>query len=228
MMPAFRRVLCLGCFVLWGTGTLGPSSASAWAQSPRLRPVIAAFQAGRLEEAEKRLEVLLSEGVSEPEALYLRGQIAYAKGQYGDAVQAFRAALPSIPSHLRPWLHNNIGNALLKQKEIKGAIQAYSQALREDPKYERARYNLELACRLLQPPPPPPPPPPEAPPPPPDQQPSKRKPPKPPQARPLGPPDKTKFALPPSKQIKLDAFDRFLPYSKILRLQRTSPPADKK
>ena len=40
---------------------------------------------------------------------------------------------------------HNLGNALYQQKDFKGAVEAYKNALRNDPTDEETRYNLALA-----------------------------------------------------------------------------------
>ena len=40
---------------------------------------------------------------------------------------------------------HNLGNALYQQKNYKGAVEAYKNALRNDPTDEETRYNLQLA-----------------------------------------------------------------------------------
>jgi hypothetical protein len=63
-----------------------------------------------------------------------------------DLKQAARARDP----HIRAGANYNRGNALMEQDKLDGAIEAYKQALREDPELDDARLNLELALRRRQ------------------------------------------------------------------------------
>ena len=63
-----------------------------------------------------------------------------------DLKQAGHAGDPRI----RGGAHYNRGNLLLGQDKLDDAIEAYKQALREDPELDDARLNLELALRRRQ------------------------------------------------------------------------------
>ena len=45
---------------------------------------------------------------------------------------------------------HNLGNALMNQKEYSGAVEAYKNALRNNPSDDQSRYNLALAKDLLE------------------------------------------------------------------------------
>lgn len=56
---------------------------------------------------------------------------------------------------------HNLGNAQMRQKNYKGAVESYKEALRNNPSDEKTRYNLSEALRKIKdeeknPPPPPP------------------------------------------------------------------------
>ncbi len=53
----------------------------------------------------------------------------------------------SKDARLRGAAQHNRGNAMMQQDKLEDAIEAYKQALREDPQLEDARLNLELALR---------------------------------------------------------------------------------
>jgi hypothetical protein len=63
-----------------------------------------------------------------------------------DLKQAARASDPRV----RGSANYNRGNALMAQDRLDDAIEAYKQALREDPELDDARLNLELALRRRQ------------------------------------------------------------------------------
>lgn len=45
--------------------------------------------------------------------------------------------------------YHNLGNSRMKKKDYQGAINSYKEALRNDPKNEKTRYNLSEAIRRL-------------------------------------------------------------------------------
>lgn len=45
--------------------------------------------------------------------------------------------------------YHNLGNSRMKKKDYQGAIDSYKEALRNDPKNEKTRYNLSEAIRRL-------------------------------------------------------------------------------
>lgn len=45
--------------------------------------------------------------------------------------------------------YHNLGNSRMKKKDYQGAVDAYKEALRNDPKNEKTRYNLSEAIRKL-------------------------------------------------------------------------------
>ena len=82
------------------------------------------------------------------EANYNLGNSLYAQRKFKAAANAYRKALGAGDRKLRTWIHNNLGSALLRTGDLDSATREYRAALRLDPRYERARYNLELALRL--------------------------------------------------------------------------------
>lgn len=148
---------------------------------------------------------------------WLQGHLFFAQKQYTRAIRAYRQALPQASKQHQAWIYNNIGNVHFQQRQWQAAATFYGRALAANPKYERARYNLELALQKKQPPPPQSSKNQKPPPPPPPQRGRKRKK-KPPKLQKRGNrPSKQPLRMPKSSRIKLRPFDRFLPYWRILR-----------
>ncbi|MNP97185.1 Tetratricopeptide repeat protein [compost metagenome] len=89
------------------------------------------LEAGRPAEAAQRF--------SDPQ---WRGLAHYQAGDYAAAAEAFAQGTDATA-------HYNRGNALARGGELEGALDAYEQALREDPQLEVARHNRELVAQLL-------------------------------------------------------------------------------
>ena len=83
-----------------------------------------------------------------PDSLWTAGVTAYSAGDWAGAAGAW-TALRALGVE-SPELYYNLGNACFKQDDIAHAILNYERALRLDPSYSDARYNLEFARTLVQ------------------------------------------------------------------------------
>jgi len=66
------------------------------------------------------------------------------------AVAELEAALENAPPSLTADTAYNLGNARFAANDFQGAANAYKSALRAEPSYENAKYNLELALKKLE------------------------------------------------------------------------------
>lgn len=85
------------------------------------------------------------------EAKYNLGNLYYNKDIAGESVRRHSQAAEIAPE--KPIKHNafhNQGNAFMKQKKYKEAVEAYKNALRNNPKDDETRYNLALAKKMLE------------------------------------------------------------------------------
>ena len=67
----------------------------------------------------------------------------YAGGNYSDAAKIYEKILST--EGVAPELYYNLGNAYFKSNETGKSILNYERALRLSPRYEDAKFNLELA-----------------------------------------------------------------------------------
>lgn len=67
----------------------------------------------------------------------------YAKGNYTDAAKQYEKVLST--EGVSSELYYNLGNAYFKVNEVGLSILNYERALRLSPRFDDARYNLELA-----------------------------------------------------------------------------------
>ena len=82
------------------------------------------------------------------DSLWTAGVNAYADGDWAGAADAWSSVRAlGLES---PELYYNLGNACFKQDDIAHAILNYERALKLDPSYTDARYNLEFAQGLVQ------------------------------------------------------------------------------
>ncbi len=83
-----------------------------------------------------------------PDSLWQAGVAAYSDGDWAGAAGAWGAIRAlGVES---PELYYNLGNACFKQDDIAHAILNYERALKLDPSYSDARYNLAFAQGFVQ------------------------------------------------------------------------------
>ncbi len=82
--------------------------------------------------------------------LYNRGTALYRTGDFAGAEESLSRATEVGDGSLRRDAAYNLGNARFSAGDFEGAIDAYKQVLRQDPADGDARYNLELAQRMLE------------------------------------------------------------------------------
>lgn len=81
------------------------------------------------------------------DSLWAAGNKAYTEGRWAEASAAWDGILEE--GLQSPQLFYNIGNARFKDGDIPGAILFYERALKSDPSFADARYNLEVASSRI-------------------------------------------------------------------------------
>ena len=82
---------------------------------------------------------------------YNLGNAYYKNSKNEEALSRFvNAAKVATTKPQRHQAFHNLGNALMNQKEYSGAVEAYKNALRNNPSDDQSRYNLALAKDLLE------------------------------------------------------------------------------
>ncbi|MGJ8591655.1 MAG: tetratricopeptide repeat protein [Aquaticitalea sp.] len=96
--------------------------------------------------AEMEYRRALSEQPNNVAGTYNLGNSYYKNGNYDEALfrqqQAAKSATDKADKHKA---FHNMGNILMKNKQCKEAVEAYKNALRNDPTDEETRYNLGIA-----------------------------------------------------------------------------------
>ena len=102
-------------------------------------------------EAEMAYRRALSKAPEKPEALYNLGNTHFQEQDFDEAKQRFfqtqKFAENKSSKH---HAFHNLGNVFMKQKEYAKAVEAYKNALRNNPEDEETRYNYALAKELLE------------------------------------------------------------------------------
>ncbi|WP_149304306.1 tetratricopeptide repeat protein [Pareuzebyella sediminis] len=85
-----------------------------------------------------------------PAAPYNLGNAYYNKETYSEAFGRFKQAGElATDKKAKHNAYHNMGNVFMKRKEYQKAVEAYKEALRNDPTDEETRYNLALAKEML-------------------------------------------------------------------------------
>lgn len=83
-------------------------------------------------------------------ASYNLGNAIYRQNQPVEAKAAFAKAIETaVDKQQKHRAYHNIGNVFMKEKEYDKAVEAYKNALRNNPSDEETRYNYALAKKML-------------------------------------------------------------------------------
>lgn len=104
----------------------------------------------RFVNAEAKYRRAISRSNENSVAPYNLGNALYNRESYTEAFGRFKQAGETAPD--KSGKHNafhNMGNVFMKNKEYEKAVEAYKEALRNNPTDEETRYNLALAKEML-------------------------------------------------------------------------------
>jgi len=119
-----------------------------WNAGERTARGMEALREGNAEEAVEPLETALRLDTEDGVVLFNAGTGRLATG-HGDPAAPLVAAAAK-KADIAPSAYYNLGNFRLAQDDYSGAIEAYKKALRAAPDFADAKFNLELARRLLE------------------------------------------------------------------------------
>jgi tetratricopeptide (TPR) repeat protein len=108
------------------------------------------FENKKYTEAEKSYQQALKKNKDSYKATFNLGDAYYKQGKFEDAAQQFQALThrATLGDTLSKAYHN-LGNALLQSKKYQESINAYKNALKNNPNDEDTRYNLAYAQQML-------------------------------------------------------------------------------
>ena len=101
-------------------------------------------------EAEMAYRRALSKAPEKLEALYNLGNTHFEEQDFDEAKQRyFQTQKFTENKFSKQQAFHNLGNVFMKQKDYAKAVEAYKNALRNNPEDEETRYNYALAKELL-------------------------------------------------------------------------------
>ncbi len=144
-------MLCRISKVLIVLLTMASLSATLYAESAR--KLVAqgnhAYKAGEYDKALAKYKEAQQAGGAPGVVEYNLGNAHYRLGESEPAQQAYGLSLSPRETEDNSASLYNLGNAFFQGQKFEEAVSAYIEALKRNPSDENARYNLELARRML-------------------------------------------------------------------------------
>ena len=118
------------------------TSTLSFEMGARLQEARAAYQDGRLVEAEFHVREILNAYPDNPEAMYLLGALAYRAGNHDAAIRIMKRVVQLMPRHHDA--HLTLGMAYRLQRNLREARAPLKKALALKPSSIDARFNLAV------------------------------------------------------------------------------------
>lgn len=123
------------------------AEAPAYA-APHLALALLARNAGDAVAAGSAVQRALALAPNDPDALHLRGDLAFDAGRYADARRDYETVRARRPAY--PRIDNDIGVAAARAGDTRAAAESFRRAVDADPADADARNNLARALRALE------------------------------------------------------------------------------
>lgn len=103
-------------------------------------------------EAETKYNEAISVNPSSKEALFNLANTYYKQNKWDEAIEGYKhfMTVEGEASDRISSAWSNMGNALLKKKDLQNSMEAYKNSLRWNPKDEQTRYNLAVVQKMIQ------------------------------------------------------------------------------
>ena len=147
------RMMLLSIFVMFSVSVAAQENPEAAMKAAKkyMQEAEAALADEDVATAEAFYRKAIAKDPSNAAARYNLGNLYYNKEITGEAVERHgQAAAVAENKALKHDSFHNRGNAFMKQKKYKEAVEAYKNSLRNNPTDDETRYNLALAKKLLE------------------------------------------------------------------------------
>ena len=127
------------------------NSVVVFAQHPnsKIRKGNTAYKDSSYSDAEQLYREALMKDQSSFEASFNMADAIYKQERYSEAYSLFKALSEKTDDKIKKSeSYHNLGNSLLKEQKLDEAIEAYKNALRNNPKDLDTKHNLAYAMRM--------------------------------------------------------------------------------
>lgn len=108
-----------------------------------------AYRAQDYKGAMEQYQIAETELPESAELSYNIGGVLYNEGKYEEAVDRYTKSLNTLEASQEALGQYNLGNTYYRMGDYQNAIKAYENSLRINPEDLAAKYNLELARKML-------------------------------------------------------------------------------
>jgi len=148
-----NTVLLLACLLLSGVVVAQEKVAKKDRDMPRGN---ARYDEKKYAEAEADYRISASKNPEKAASVFNLGNAIYRQEQRAEAKAQYQKVIAQGQSHFEKHrAFHNLGNIYMAEKNYSAAVDAYKNALKNDPTDEQTRYNYALAKKLLKDNPPP-------------------------------------------------------------------------
>jgi tetratricopeptide (TPR) repeat protein len=128
-------------------------AVTAFAQQERkfIRKGNKLFEKENYQESEIQYRKAIDKDKNSYSALFNIGDALYKQQKYEDATKHFNdLSGKQLDKEDKAKLYHNIGNSMLQNQKLKESIEAYKEALRNNPNDMDTKYNLAYAQKMMQ------------------------------------------------------------------------------
>ncbi len=109
------------------------------------------IEKGDFASAEAKYRKVIGSDPKNTEAKYNLGNLYYRMGKNQEAQKRYIQAIETAQSKSdKHKMYHNLGNVFMNEKQYRPAVEAYKNALRNNPTDDETRYNLALAKKMLE------------------------------------------------------------------------------
>lgn len=128
-------------------------AVTAFAQQERkfIRKGNKLYEKENYQESEIQYRKAIDKDKNSYSALFNIGDALYKQQKYEDATKQFNdLSGKQLNKEEKAKLYHNIGNSMLQNQKLKESIEAYKEALRNNPNDMDTKYNLAYAQKMMQ------------------------------------------------------------------------------
>jgi Ca-activated chloride channel homolog len=149
-MMIFNRIFMVFFVLILTIMSVRPPVVHAQGERKFIREGNKLYQKELFDDSELSYRRALERDEDSPHARFNLGNSLYKQGRYDEATGFFGELAGVIDDPLnRSKVFHNLGNSLLMSEQIEQSIEAYKEALRNNPGDSETRYNLAFAQHLL-------------------------------------------------------------------------------